>query len=58
MPLFAKEVRNGPASSEKDHSTANKGSSHVLGIMPAHLPLFHIFLLAPNLPSKQIVQIN
>ena len=43
MPLFVNEVRNGSASCDKDHSTANKGSSHVLRIMPAHLPLFHIF---------------
>ena len=38
MPLFANEVKNGPASSDKYHSTANQGSCHVHGTMPAYFP--------------------
>ena len=53
MPLFANEVRNGPASSDKYHSTANQAAMCMVLCLP--ISLSHI-LLALNLPSKQIVQ--
>ena len=49
MPLFANEVRNGPASSDKYHSTANQA----VMCMVLCLPIFPIphFLFASTKPT-------